>query len=226
MGEVTSPDSGIIGAIFVREGVQVTAGAPLARLIDHDLDRALLASARTVDSLSLATSRARAALASGMAERLEAERAEAVARFSALQSRADALVLRARWAGTVTTPRVQELEGRRVEAGDRIMRVATLDTLEARIALVRAGATSVKPGQLVHLIAYGDASNPVDATVTAVSPAGTAGSGMIEIRVPVRQDTGWRAGATGEASVELRRSTALMALWWNVRQRLRNDLLI
>jgi hypothetical protein len=78
----------------------------------------------------------------------------------------------------------------------------------------------------VHLIAYGDASNPVDATVTAVSPAGTAGSGMIEIRVPVRQDTGWRAGATGEASVDLRRSTALMALWWNVRQRLRNDLLI
>jgi multidrug efflux pump subunit AcrA (membrane-fusion protein) len=224
--DVTSPDSGVIGSVFVREGVQVPTGAPLARLIDRGLDRELLASARAVDSLSVATSRARAAQASGMAERLEAERSEAVARFTALQSRADALTLRARWTGTITTPRVQELEGQRVLPGDRIMRVATLDTLEARIALVKGGATSVKPGQVVHLIAYGDAAHPIDAIVTAVSAAGAAGQGTIEIRVPVRQDSGWRAGATGEASVELRRSTALVALWWNVRQRIRNDLLI
>jgi hypothetical protein len=78
----------------------------------------------------------------------------------------------------------------------------------------------------VHLIAYGDAANPVDAVITGVSSAGDRSEGTIEIRVPVRRDTGWRAGATGEASVELRRSTALMALWWGVRQRLRNDLLI
>ena len=78
----------------------------------------------------------------------------------------------------------------------------------------------------MHLIAYGDAAHPIDATVAAVSASGMAGAGTIEIRVPVRQDSGWRAGATGEASVELRRSTALVALWWNVRQRLRNDLLI
>ena len=224
--DVTAPDSGVIGSIFVREGVQVSTGAPLARLLDRDLDRELLAAARAVDSLSVATSRARAAQATGMAERLEAERGEALARFASLQSRADALTMRARWTGTVTTPRVQELEGRRVMPGDRIMRVATLDTLEARVALVRGGAMSVKPGQLVHLISYGDAAHPVDAVVATVSAAGAAGRGAIEIRVPVGQDTGWRAGATGEASVELRRSTALIALWWNLRQRVRNDLLI
>jgi multidrug efflux pump subunit AcrA (membrane-fusion protein) len=226
MQEVTAPDSAIIGTVLVREGAQVATGAPLARLIDRDLDRELLASARAVDSLSVATSRARAADAGGTAERLEAERAEALARFNALQSRAEALTLRARRAGTVTTPRVQELEGLSVHVGDRIMYLATLDTLEARVALDRGGATSVRPGQVVHLIAYGDAAHPIDATVAAVSASGMAGAGTIEIRVPVRQDSGWRAGATGEASVELRRSTALVALWWNVRQRLRNDLLI
>ena len=186
----------------------------------------MLAAARAVDSLSVATSRARAAQASGEAERLEAERAEAVARFAALQSRVDALIVRARWTGVVTTPRVQEFEGRRVAAGDVIMRVASLDTLEARVSLVRAGASSVVPGQVVHLIAYSDAANPVDATVAGVARAGAGAGGRIEVRVPVRRDSGWRAGASGEASVELRRSTALAALWWNVRQRLRNDLLI
>lgn len=224
--DVTAPDSGIVATVFVREGMQVETGAPLARLVDRDLERELLGSARAVDSLSVATSRARAAQASGAAERLEAERREALARFAALQARVDALTLRAQWTGTVTTPRVQELEGRRVEAGDRIMRLATLDTLEARIALGRAGAATVRSGQRVHLIAYGDAANPVDAVVTGVSSVGDRSAGTIEIRVPVKRDTGWRAGATGEASVDLRRSTALMALWWSVRQRLRSDLLI
>ena len=222
--DVTAPDSGLIAAVFVREGMQVPTGAPLAKLVDRDLEREMLAAARSVDSLSVATSRARAAQSAGSVERLEAERTAAVARFTALQSRFDALTLRARLAGTVTTPRVHEIEGRRVEAGDRVMRLATLDTLEARVALARAGAANVRVGQAVHLIAYGDAANPVDAIVTGVAPAGDQGA--IEVRVPVRQATGWRAGATGEASVELRRSTALMALWWNIRQKIRNDLLI
>jgi multidrug resistance efflux pump len=225
--EVTAPDSGLIAAVLVREGMQVPTGAPLVRLLDRRMERELLAAARAVDSLSVATSRARAAQrADGTAERLEAERAAAVARFAALQTRVDALTLRARWAGAVATPRVQEIEGRRVNAGDEILRVATLDTLEARVALARAGAANVRLGQVVHLIAYGDAANPVDATVTGVAPADDRGQGPIEIRVPVRRDSGWRAGATGEASVEVRRSTALAAIWWNVRQKFRNDLLL
>ena len=127
----------------------------------------------------------------------------------------------------MTTPRVHELEGHRVSAGDEIVRVATLDSLEARIALDRAGATSVQRGQVVHLIAYGDASRPLDATIAAVAPAGsTSRPGMIEVRVPVAATVAWRAGATGEASVELRRSTVLGALWWSVRQRIRGDVLL
>ena len=224
--DVTAPDSGVIASVLVREGVRAPAGAPLVRLLDRSLERELLASARAVDSLSVATSRARAAQSSDGAQRLEMERAQAVARFTALQRHADALVVRARWPGVVTTPRVQEIEGRHVVAGDVLMRLASLDTLEARVALGRAGASSVSAGQVVHLIAYGDAANPVDATVAGVARAGDRGNGTIAVRGPVRRDSGWRAGATCAASVELRRSTALGALWWGVRQRLRNDLLL
>ena len=129
------------------------------------------------------------------------------------------------WTGVVTTPRVEELVGHRVVAGDRVMRVAMLDSLEARVSLRRAGAASVAPGQVAHLIAYGDVGEPMDAAVSAIAAGAMDSTRMIEARVPVRAGT-WRAGATGEASIELRRSTALGAIWWGVRQLVRNDLLI
>ena len=115
VSEVTAPDSGIVAIVFAREGMHVAAGAPLARLVDRDLDRALLSAMRAADSLGVAVSRARAA--GGMTERLEAERGEAVARMAAVQTRIDALTLRAPFSGVVVTPRVHELYGRRVEAG-------------------------------------------------------------------------------------------------------------
>ena len=173
-------------------------------------------------------SRARATGQVGITARLEAERLEALARVASVQSRVDALTLRAQWSGVVTTPRVRELEGHRVFPGDEIMRIAMLDSLEARIQLANAGAMSAHAGQVVHLIALGDVSNPVVATVGAVAPAGGGASrlGTIEVRVPVSQSSNWRAGATGEASVEIRRSNALAALWWGVRQRFRSDVLL
>jgi putative peptide zinc metalloprotease protein len=225
--EVTAPDSGIIAAVFVGEGMRVAAGAPLARLIDRGLERELLAATRAVDSVSVAVSRARAGATTGLTERLEAEQLQAVSRMAAVQTRVDALTIRALGSGIVITPRVQELQGHRVVAGDAIMRVAMLDSLEARVALARAGAASVRPGQVVHLISY-SAAHPLAATVGAVAPVGSGQSerGTIEARIAVDSSAGWRAGATGEASIELRRSTVLAALWWNVRQRLRGDILL
>ena len=225
--DLTAPDSGLVAAVFAREGARVSAGAPLARLIDRGLERELLETLRTADSLSVAASRARAA-GSAVAERLESERGGAIARLAGLQSRHEALTLRARWGGVVTTPRVEELVGRHVNAGDRLMRIASLDQLEARVALASGGAAAVKVGQLTHLIAHGDPTRPTDARVTTVASAGGGpdAPGVIEARVLLQNDGPWRAGATGEASVELRRSNALAALWWNVRQRLRNDILL
>jgi putative peptide zinc metalloprotease protein len=223
--DVTASDSAVIAAIYVREGMRVEAGAPLARLIDRKLERELLEATRAADSLGVAGSRARALLDAGVTGRLEAERTAAMSRLSAIRSRVDALTMRAQWGGVVTTPRVEELVGHRVVAGDRVMRVAMLDSLEARVSLTRAGAASVAPGLVAHLIAYGDVAQPVDAAVSAVAAGAADATRMIEVRVPVRPGT-WRAGATGEASIELRRSTALGAIWWGLRQLVRNDLLI
>jgi multidrug resistance efflux pump len=223
--DVTASDSAVIAAVYVREGMHVEAGAPLARLIDRKLARELLEATRSADSLAIAGSRARSVLDAASAGRLEAERAAAISRLASIKSRIDALTMRAGWSGVVTTPRVEELVGHRVVAGDRVMRVAMLDSLEARVSLRRAGAASVAPGQVAHLIAYGDVAQPVDAAVSAVAAGAGDSTRMIEVRVPVPAGS-WRAGATGEASIELRRSTALGAIWWGVRQLVRNDLLI
>jgi hypothetical protein len=48
----------------------------------------------------------------------------------------------------------------------------------------------------------------------------------VEARVRRAADEAWRPGARGEASVELRRSNVLGALWWNARQLVRGDLLL
>ena len=59
---------------------------------------------------------------------------------------------------------------------------------------------------------------------TSNCPVETAGT--VEARVRRAADEVWRPGTRGEASVELRRSNVLGALWWNARQLVRTDLLL
>jgi hypothetical protein len=163
---------------------------------------------------------------------LDDQRAAASARLAAVRARIDALTLRAQWNGVVTTPRVEEQAGRRVDFGTRILTIATVDSLEARVALEGAGATRVRAGQSVKLVTNAEPGSQVIASIVGVSPAGRGlvgvgnDAGAIEARVPVRTEGAWRAAATGEAKVEIQRSSLLGALWWAVRQRVRGDILL
>lgn len=111
--------------------------------------------------------------------------------------------------------------GRRLEAGDTLLLVAALDSVEVRVALDGAGATHVRPGQEVHLVSYSDVAHPWSGRVGNVSAAGVAG--VVEARIRLPAGDAWRAGSRGEASVELARSTVAGALWWNIRRRIRTD---
>jgi multidrug efflux pump subunit AcrA (membrane-fusion protein) len=219
---MTAPDSGIVESVLATEGARVAVGAPVARLVDRSLDAALLAAARAVDSLALSEGSARAAGMAGEVARLGAERQASMALLAALGRRAEALTLRAAVAGVVVTPRPEELVGRRLEAGDTLLVLATLDSVEVRVALTGAGATRVRAGQVVHLVSYADVAHPWSGLTGSVSEAGVAG--VVEARVHIPASEVWRAGARGEASVELSRSTVAGALWWNLRRRLRADL--
>jgi len=226
---VSTSDDGIVAQSFVREGMRVEAGSPLLRLVNHDLERQMLVTARALDSLAASESFARAAGRSGDAVRLEAERAEAEAALAALERRSAGLVLRASSTGVVTTPHAEELVGRRVAAGDSVLALAAMDSVEVRIALAGAGATRVRPGQVVHAISFADLGAPWTSRVTEVSTVGMTARdrrGDVEARVRREAAGAWRPGTRGEASVELGRSNVLGALWWNARQLVRTDLLL
>jgi putative peptide zinc metalloprotease protein len=231
---VAATDSGVIAQALVREGMRVDAGSPLLRLVNHTLEQGILSATRSVDSLALAESAARSAGRSGEASRLVAERNEAEAQLAALERRSAALVLRASSAGVVATSHVEELVGRRVAAGDTLLSLAASDSVELRIALAGAGATRVRPGQVVHALSFADIGVPWTAHVgdvssVGISRVGTPGgapAGAVEARVRRAADLAWRPGVRGEASVELGRSNVLGALWWNARQLVRADLLL
>jgi multidrug efflux pump subunit AcrA (membrane-fusion protein) len=55
----TAPASGIVGEVLVAEGDRVSAGTPLLRLVDRELEHDLLEALRLADSLSLAETAAR-----------------------------------------------------------------------------------------------------------------------------------------------------------------------
>jgi putative peptide zinc metalloprotease protein len=226
---VSAADSGVIAQSFVSEGMRVEAGTPLLRLVNHDLDRAILVAVRAVDSLALSESAARSAARSGDASRLAAERAEAQAVLAGLERRAAGLTLRATSTGLVATPHPEELVGRRVAPGDTLLSLGAFDSVEVRIALAGAGATRVRPGQVVRLLSFADLGSPWTSRVRDVSSAGVAHDargGAVEARVRRVAGDAWRPGTSGEASIELARSNVLGALWWNARQLLRTDLLL
>jgi putative peptide zinc metalloprotease protein len=224
---VTAADSGIVERVFVAEGMRVEAGAPIVRLVDRVLEREILAAGRAIDSLTVSESAARSTARSGDASRLSAERTAAIAALAALERRAGNLTLRAAFAGVVATARPEELVGRRVGAGDSLLALAALDSVELRIALGGAGATRARSGQVIHAISFADVSTPWSARVTDVSSAGVArdgASGWVEARVRRTAGDAWRPGTVGEASIEIERSTLFGAIWWKARQLLRVDL--
>jgi len=230
-GGAKAPASGVVGEVLVSEGDRVSAGMPLLRLVDRTLDRDLLEALRLADSLSLAETAARASGGNGgaaRASRLAAERATQLGVIAALEAREHLLTVRAIGDGVVITQRPEALVGHRVAAGDVLVTLASLDSVELRIALA-AGATRVRAGQLVHAVSYADIGARWTGVVGSVSAADVPGDsvgqpGVIEARVRRSADPAWRVGVHGEARIDLARSTVLGALWWNARQAIRADL--
>jgi putative peptide zinc metalloprotease protein len=222
---VVASDSGYVASVLVREGTRAPAGAALVRLRDFGLERAALRGRRTVDSLTLLGSRLRARGETGEAERVFRERAAADARLAGTTERLAALSLRARHAGVVLTSRPERLAGQWVEAGQPVLTLGDPDSVEVRIRLHGSGATLVRAGQPVRMLSLADVASPMYGTVASISKASGRGDD-VEARVRLPAHPAWRPGASGQASVQVRRTNVLGALWWGVRKRVRSDLLL
>jgi putative peptide zinc metalloprotease protein len=223
----TAPSAAAAFEIRVREGDAVTAGEPLVRLRDLNLELERARRKREADSLAAQLGALRGSGSPGAVRQLDEALAEARARVAALDDRVRALTLRAPIHGVVLTPRIEEQIGRWYEPGDTVALVARTDTLELRIALDGAGAGLVRPEQHVQLMAHADLGWRLRSHVASVATTGDRGDGRVEARVLVAaSQTPLRPGATGEAKITVRRTSVFGALWWAVRKRIRNDLLL
>jgi putative peptide zinc metalloprotease protein len=220
---LTAPDSGLVAGVYVRQGTRVEAGMPLVQVRDLDLERAAIALARRVDSLTARETQARAAGSATEMARLAAERAPEAARLEGMATEQRALTVRALVPGVVVTTRPEQLTGQWVSLGQPLVEVGQPDSLEARIALTGAGATRVRPGQPVRLAFHADGGT-LDGQVTAVAQLSSAGA--VEARVGMRGSARWRPGMTGEASVIVRRSNVWGSVWWAIRRRIRTDIFL
>lgn len=217
-------DSGVAEAVFVTEGMRVSGGAPLVRLRNRDLEREAFAAQRAVDSL---TRVARGAQARGAAADLRETTAAlqaAEARAAGLRERVAGLTVRARAAGAVLTPRPAELTGRAFDSGDTLLAIGETDSVEVRIAIDGPGAAGTRAGQDVALLPH-SSYHRVRGTVTSVSVMGRDTS-AVEVRVRLPATADLRPGVSGDARIELSESNVWGALWWNIRQRIRTDILL
>jgi len=219
-------DSGLVFEVPVREGAVAVQGATLVRLRNLDLERAVAAGARSLDSLAMRVAAARARGRDGEAARLGEEVKAEAARLAGFRSRMESLIIRAPSRAVVLTRWPEELAGRWMELGDTVLQLGDPARMEARIAVQGAGAAMVRPGLPVRLVTYADPGHHLSGSVDGVSVAAADSAGAVESRVRLPGDGALRPGMTGEASITLRQSNAWGALWWAVRRRVRTDLLL
>jgi len=222
---LTAPDSGMVGQVNVREGSRVETGSPLLRLRSFGLEREAVVLRRTVDSLSLVIAKARAADRSSDVAEMEALQSVDAARLAGLDDQIRAFSIRAVSSGIVLTPRPEELAGRGVSRGEVLLRLGRVDSLEVRISLKGAGASSVVSGQPVSLLPNTMAAEALTSNILQVSSSAEP-SHSLEGRVRLAARDPWRPGMSGRARVTLRQSNLWGALWWSLRREIRSDILL
>jgi multidrug efflux pump subunit AcrA (membrane-fusion protein) len=143
--------SGVIDRVFVREGMAVERGAPIAHLRDDALraerDAALAAVSAAERSAAIAASHGDAA-----DERLQRLRADVLRRdVEVLDEQIQSSVIRSPVHGIVLTPRPEERVGSHADAGDVLAVVGRTDSLELEFGVDQRDVTRVHAGDEVRL---------------------------------------------------------------------------
>ncbi len=222
---VTTPVSGVVTDVRVREGEIVQAGALLLQIRNLDLERALprlRGSEQSLVSLARAA-RARDAVASAS---IDADAAAAGVRADNVSFARQSGAIRATIDGQVITTDPQLLVGRRVDAGTPLLALGNPDSLEIRMQLRGVGTAAIAPGQAVSLYLDADAAHPRTIVLEAVSPVAGRETGAVEARAWMSASSTWRVGASGPARVTIGPSTVGGVLWWALRTRLSPQLLL
>jgi RND family efflux transporter MFP subunit len=204
----------VVQTVIARPGARVALGE-LLLVVEPTPDAQLqLDSARGV---AAATTSSLGAVRQRYDLRLATDDDLRAAEQAALDARLKLESLDKRSQGRLTAPvagiivKLDAQPGATVPAGTALATIAASNRLEARLGLEPSDATVVQAGQPVTLIAINrpDAA-PVKSTVGAVGAVADAGTGSIEARVRLPENSGWFPGERVQAEIEVERRTALV----------------
>lgn len=202
--QVQLPFDGVVQRVLVREGDPVQRGTVLAQLDDWEA-RASLANARA--KYEAATAEMNHALAANDGERAGMQRVQAdywASEVSRAGDRLERSRLRSPIAGVVSTPHVEDFEGRKLDEGTTFAEVVDVSQTQVDVAVDQDDLPLLSAGETasVKLEAYPD--RKFHGAVAIVSPvASTVGDArvfMARVDVPNR-DGLIRAGMQGHGKV-------------------------
>ncbi len=159
---------GQITAVLADEGQMVSAGSPLVRMSNLELEQR---AARVASDLQVASARAiDSRLHYADYAPLERQRQSLQRQDTELGAQLAALQVASPISGMVVTPRARDLVGSYVQAGSEVMEVQDLRVLRARIYLPEFELRGVNVGSTVALKLLGT-FQPLTARVADIAPA-------------------------------------------------------
>lgn len=158
---------GTVERVLVTENESVSAGAPLLRLRNLQLESEAAQADATLREASARAVGAQLRYSDfGQAER---KRQEQIERDRAIHSELDHLQVTSPIAGVVVTPRLQDLLGSYVPAGTQVAEVADTRKIRARIYIPEYGVRDVRVGTKVRLQMAGQIF-PISAKLDSMAP--------------------------------------------------------
>ncbi|MFQ5720521.1 MAG: efflux RND transporter periplasmic adaptor subunit [Acidobacteriota bacterium] len=200
---VTARSSGIIEAILVEEGDNVTAGQPLARLEDDEQVIDLARARATRTTLEREFARAEVLHSQGLISdedhdtaRREFDDADHAAALADLELAR--MVIRAPFAGVVLARHLDT--GASIASGTPVFDVADLTPLYADVAIPERHVLALRTGQAVRLTADA-AGRSLDAVIDRIAPAVDPSTGTVKVTLSVAHPEGIRPGAFVRADI-------------------------
>jgi putative peptide zinc metalloprotease protein len=161
---------GFISEIYVKEGDQVKAGQPLARLTFRELEQMHVASEQRQKVAEATMQRALAADRPAEYQQYASHREEYARKTERAKKDLDSLLLTAHTSGTVLTRDLPQRIGKLVKAGELFCEIGSLDPMQIKMALTEKQVRYVAKGQPVVLMADAYPGKKIQGTIADVHP--------------------------------------------------------
>lgn len=169
---VRAEQDGVVQTVLVHEGERIVPGEPLAQMADW-AERAALAGVQARYNTAMA--QMDQALVSNDATAAGQRQLEATYLRGELEratEELDRMTLRARIAGVVATPHVEDIAGKKLSLGDPIMELVSTNDVEVDVAVPERDIALVRAGDPARIKLESFPTRTFAGRVSLVSPAG------------------------------------------------------